>query len=108
MADAGAVSGLQAVAGDYGEARKAPTIAVQPAGLVLSMNIAAQGAHTGAFIAAQRLGKLATDGWIARSSEIDEENRALESGCEMVCAGADEVRHGSGPSRRGEWKEQLA
>ena len=71
------------------------------------MNIAAQGAHTGAFIAAQRLCKLATDGWIARSSEIDEENRAMESGCELVRAGAGEMRHGSGPSRGGEWKEQL-
>lgn len=85
--------------------RETPAFAVEPAGLVTDVNIAAQGAYAGALIALQRLGKLAADVRVAPSCEIDEENRALERGREEVCACAGEVRHGSGPSCGGEWKE---
>jgi hypothetical protein len=47
---------------------------VQPAGFIFGVNIAAQGADTGAFIVAERLGKFGADGGIARPCEIDKEN----------------------------------
>ena len=68
------------------------------------MNIAAKGVYSRALIALQRLSKRGADGGIARSCEIDEENRALERSREEVCAGAGEMRHGSGAPCRGEWK----
>src|ERR1035441_4836939 len=88
----------RALVSDCCQARKTPAVAVQPAGLVLRVNIAAQGAYAVAVIAPQRPGKFAADGGVARSSEIDEENRALERGRKEVRTGADEVRHDSGAS----------
>ena len=94
------MSRSHAFACDCGEARKAPAVAVQPAGFVLRVSIAAQGAYASTLIAAQRSGEFAADYGIARSREIHEENRALERGRERVCAGAREVCHGSDVYKR--------
>jgi hypothetical protein len=44
----------------------------------LRVSIAAQGADAHAVVAAKRVGKLVGAGGIARSGEIDEENRAAQ------------------------------
>ena len=108
VAGAGAVSMSHVLAAIAGRREKHQPLPCSQQDSSLSVNIAAQGTHAGAFIAAQRLGKFVADGGIARSCKIDKENRALERGREEVCAGAGEVRHGSGPSRGGERKEEFA
>lgn len=72
------------------------------------MDIAAQGTHGGALVTAQRPGEFMADGWIARSREIDKENRTVQCSCKLIRADAGEVRHGPRTSRRGEGKEEPA
>ena len=82
--------------------------AVEPAGFVFLVGIAAQRAHAGAVVALECPGEFIADGGVARSLEIDKENRTAERGREEIGAFAGEVCHGAGPARGSEREEKLA
>jgi len=55
---------------------EAPTVTMQPTGLILAMGVAAQRLHSSASIATQSGGKLAANDWITSALEIDEPRAA--------------------------------
>lgn len=91
-----------------GAAREAPSISMEPAGIVFLVGIQTQRTHAESVIALERTFEFITDGGVARSLKIDKEDGTAKCSRKEKRAFAHDVRHGAGPARGREREKKLA